>query len=132
MTGPAPPRLYAPISLGELVDKVSILEIKLKRVRDPDRQRHVDSEHRLLTTLMAQQGIGPKDEAYLALCAVNQALWELEDRIRAKERDLTFDAEFIEIARGIYRLNDRRHALKRALDVERGSCLVGEKEYGAH
>lgn len=129
MTDPSVPPLFAPISLGELVDRVSILEIKRQRVRVPDAQRHVGDEYQLLSTLMRQQGILPDDEAYRALFAVNGGLWELEDRIRAKDRAQTFDREFIEIARGIYRLNDQRHALKRALDVVHGSRLVGEKSY---
>jgi hypothetical protein len=123
--------LYAPISLGELVDKVSILEIKLSRVRDPTRRDHVRREHQLLSELMGKQGMGSEAEVYRQLHRVNQGLWELEDRIRAKEAEQAFDAEFIEIARGIYRLNDRRHALKRAIDLEHGSQLIGEKEYAA-
>lgn len=129
MTDASPP-LYAPIALGELVDRVSILAIKRQRLRDPIRQRHMEAEYQLLAAIMIAQGIGFDDSAYRALCVVNQALWDLEDRIRAKERDQVFDAAFIEIARGIYRLNDERHALKRGLDVARGSALVAEKAYG--
>ncbi len=130
MSNPSRPPLYAPISLGELVDRVSILEIKCQRVRDPARRRVLAGERDLLLALLAEQGIGTEDETSRALGAVNRDLWELEDRIRAKERDQTFDGEFIEIARGIYRLNDQRHALKRGLDVAWRSPLVAEKEYG--
>jgi len=132
MTEARRPALYAPISLGELADRVSILDIKLQRVRDPGKRVHVQEEHALLRELLLAQGIDPASPAYLSLRAVNEGLWGLENRIRAKEFEQAFDGEFIEIARGIYRLNDERHALKRALDLEHGSPLIGEKEYGIY
>lgn len=129
MTDGTTPLLYAPISLDELVDKVNILEIKRRQIRDPAKQAHVHAEHALLNELMVAQGIDPDTGAYLNLRSVNQNLWELENRIRAKERRQSFDTEFLEIARRIHQLNDRRHALKHAVDVEYDSSLVGEKEY---
>lgn len=129
MTGSARTPVYAPISLGELVDKVSILEIKLVRIQDEAKKTHILAEHRLLHELLLHQGVRPDSASYASLRAVNEALWELENRIRTKERQQAFDDEFIEIARGIYRLNDQRHELKHAIDLELASSLIGEKEY---
>lgn len=117
--------LLVPCSVGDLLDRVTILRIKVARVGDAARanvQRELDQ----LTACWPALAAG--DEAEMAeLTRVNRALWDVEDRLRASEAAGEFGAAFIEDARSVYRLNDRRAAVKRALNVRLGSDLVEEK-----
>jgi len=123
--------ISAPISYGELVDKVTILEIKSERIADPAKLANVRDELRLLTSLWEADSACAMDiDAERAeLKRINEALWEIEDEIRVKEREQSFDARFIELARSVYRTNDRRAAVKRAINLKLGSRLVEEKSY---
>jgi Family of unknown function (DUF6165) len=119
------------ISYGELIDKITILEIKARRLVDPARRRNVAVELGLLEK--RRREVLP-DSARLAalrleLSGVNERLWEIEDRIRTKEQSKAFDQEFIELARSVYLQNDQRARIKRRIDEELGSGLVEEKEY---
>jgi hypothetical protein len=123
--------IEVPVSYGELIDKITILEIKSVRIADPAKLANVRNELELLGATWANDGasetdIGPERER---LYAVNQALWDIEDKIRLKERAQAFDAEFIELARSVYFQNDERAAIKREINLKLGSDLVEEKSY---
>lgn len=117
------------ISTGELVDKVTILAIKLEKISDPSKAKNIRKEYELLLQPMTDCGIGTDSEEFLALKGVNLKLWEIEDRIRVKEAQKAFDSEFIELARSVYFTNDRRAEIKKRINLATGSELVEEKEY---
>ncbi len=116
---------------GEFLDRLTILEIKSERMSDPAKLENVRRELELLRATWADSPLAARDVTALtaALKQVNQALWDIEDRIRLKEAEQHFDAEFIELARSVYRTNDRRAALKRELNLALGSDLLEEKSY---
>lgn len=123
--------LEIPVSIGELIDKITILEIKAERIADPDKQANVARELDLLrqkaAPLAASEPALPSIQH--ALKEVNGELWEIEDRIRDKERAKAFDDEFVKLARSVYVTNDKRAALKRQINGLFGSALVEEKSY---
>jgi hypothetical protein len=119
------------VSVGELLDKITILEIKKARIADPGKLRNVCNE---LEVLSAARDTGvPRsialDELVKELTKVNEALWDIEDEIRVCERGRDFGPRFIELARSVYQTNDRRAELKRAINDMVGSRLVEEKSY---
>ena len=123
--------ITVPISPGELLDKITILRIKSRRMTDAKKLANVRLE---LDALEATW----KDSAYAAidvqgdidaLLAVNERLWVIEDDIRDKERAKAFDADFIRLARAVYVENDERAVIKRRLNVRLGSSLIEEKSY---
>ncbi len=123
-----------PVSAGELVDKITILEIKSERMTDPQKLRNVRLE--LETLRQAWQG-SPLAEAEVGaqqqkLKTINEQLWEIEDRIRVKESTGSFDGEFIELARSVYLNNDERARVKREINELLGSKLIEEKSYASH
>ncbi|HET6546354.1 MAG TPA: DUF6165 family protein [Rhodanobacteraceae bacterium] len=125
------PQISVPVSHGELIDKITILEIKAARIGDASKLANVRNELDLLNRIWAADPaarIGIADER-ARLKTVNEALWDIEDRIRLKEKAQAFDAGFIELARSVYRINDERAAIKRALNQRLGSTLVEEKSY---
>lgn len=123
--------ITAPVSFGELIDKITILEIKSERIGDPAKQANVRRELGALTAIWSRSPASAGDIAALreALKAVNERLWEIEDAIRLKEADQAFDAEFIRLARSVYFENDERARLKREINLALGSSLVEEKSY---
>lgn len=125
------PELLVPISPGELVDKITILEIKSERMTDATKLRNVRTELDLLNSTWGASPLAANDivEEWRALKAVNEQLWDIEDRIRDKEREAKFDAEFIELARAVYVTNDERAAIKKRINTRLGSVLVEEKSY---
>ena len=119
------------ISPGEFLDKLTILEIKSERIRDASKRANVLRE---LDSLRADWAAASPPEVDVTalvreLKRLNEALWEIEDRIRAKEAESSFDQDFIRLARSVYETNDRRAAVKRELNVKLGSELFEEKEY---
>ena len=105
-----------PGSWGELLDKISILEIKVERIVAPAALANVKRELALLVSLMQPIQSHESFAAWkAALCKVNQRLWDIEDKLRRKERDQVFDAEFIELARAVYLTNDERAEIKRTM-----------------
>jgi hypothetical protein len=126
-------RIEAPISLGELVDKITILEIKLAQFPEGGQRRNVEREWEALSERLGQvldEGAGAtliplKRE----LEAVNRSLWNIEDDLRDCERSGTFDDRFIELARQVYLTNDERARIKREINETFGSDLVEEKSY---
>lgn len=127
--------LLAPVSYGELIDKISILEIKAERIADAAKVANVRRElDALLATWNAHPAsrAQPIDDLWAGLRRVNGELWDIEDRIRDKEHAGTFDAGFIELARAVYFTNDERARLKRELNTRLGSALVEEKSYASY
>jgi hypothetical protein len=122
---------HVPVSWGELIDKITILDIKRERLTDAAALANVRRELEALQAIAAPVLAG--DETARALTArlktLNETLWEIEDRIRAKEAAAAFDAEFVELARSVYKRNDERAALKKQLNRALGSELVEEKSY---
>jgi len=123
--------ISVPVSHGELIDKITILEIKAAHIRDAAKLANVRAELDLLNATWSGDIASRTDIAAerAGLKAVNEALWDIEDRIRLKERAQAFDAEFIELARSVYFRNDERAAIKRRINLKLGSQLVEEKSY---
>jgi hypothetical protein len=126
----------APISLGELIDKITILEIKQKNISDPTKLRNVDHELNILSAKVEQlldTGAKAKLEPLKAgLKAINETLWDIEDRIRDCERESDFGPTFIELARSVYVTNDQRAQAKKEINLAFGSELVEEKSYQSY
>jgi len=123
--------ILVPISPGELLDKITILRIKVARIQDAAKLANVKRELTLLEQTWKDSGAAVHDVALdeRALENVNERLWDIEDRIRDKEAHQTFDREFIELARAVYICNDERAAIKKRINVQLGSSLVEEKSY---
>jgi hypothetical protein len=123
--------ILAPISAGELVDKITILRVKAERIGDAAKQANVVKELTLLEALAAEAlPASLQIEALTAeLTEVNAALWDIEDAKRDCERCQDFGADFVRLARAVYLENDRRAAIKRAINDETGSDLIEEKSY---
>lgn len=123
-----------PVSWGELLDKVAILEIKRVRVRAPEAAVNVERELTALGSALAvlEPTTPGLAELRAALAAVNQRLWTIEDQIREKEANSDFGPAFVALARSVYRENDERGRIKRAINTLLGSGLVEEKQYTAY
>jgi hypothetical protein len=123
--------LMVPISPGELIDKITILEIKSQRMTDAAKLHNVRTELALLTDTWRASPFAATDirAEWDALREVNGNLWDIEDRIRDQERDGNFGEVFIGLARAVYVTNDERAALKKAINTKLGSTLVEEKSY---
>ena len=123
--------IHVPVSPGEVLDKITILEIKSERMSDPEKVTNVRVELALLQETWKE--FIRDDEVIRGLHAqlkeVNEALWEIEDDIRDKERAKEFDERFIELARAVYVTNDRRSKVKKELNLHLGSEIVEEKSY---
>lgn len=124
-------QLMAPVSPGELLDKITILEIKSERIADPQKNANVRTELNMLNAIWAQ---GVPAEVDLsaqraALKAVNEQLWEIEDDIRDEERAKRFEQRFVELARSVYVTNDERARIKKEINLALGSVIVEEKSY---
>ena len=117
------------ISTGELVDKVTILAIKLEKFKDEAKKANVKKEYDILTVPMNTAGITVKSAEFQALKDVNLKLWHIEDDIRIKEQKKEFDKDFIELARSVYFTNDIRADIKKQINLKYKSDLVEEKEY---
>ena len=123
--------IHVPVSPGEVLDKITILEIKSERIKDADKLVNVKRELELLQA--AWQKFVHEDEAvqriHAKLKSINEDLWEIEDDIRDKERAREFDQVFIGLARSVYVTNDQRANAKKELNVYLGSEIVEEKSY---
>lgn len=123
--------ILTPVSIGELIDKITILEIKAERITDASKLANVRAELEGLLPLQQQQlraqaALGPlKDE----LKTVNERMWDIQDRLRDKEAAQTFDEDFIVLARGVYQTNGVRVQIKNRINQVAGSVLVEEKQY---
>ena len=123
--------ILVPVSFGELLDKIAILQIKSERMGDPAKLANVRNELSALEkTWMAHPAAGTDIVRLRAdLKAVNERLWEIEDDIRVKEKAQAFDQEFIKLARSVYFENDERARIKREINTALGSAYVEEKSY---
>ena len=117
-----------PVSVGELIDKITILQIKPSHFQG-DALAHVQQELDLLEQVHRDAGVALPEELEPALAAINGKLWAIEDAIREREAASDFGERFIELARSVYRCNDQRAALKRQINASTGSSLVEEKSY---
>ena len=126
--------ILVPISPGELIDKITILQIKSERMSDAVKLANVRTELSLLENTW--QGSGHPTESiaadWAALKSINEKLWVIEDDLRDLERARTFDARFIELARAVYVTNDERARVKRSINTKLGSRIVEEKSYAAY
>ena len=119
------------ISVGDLLDKITILRIKAERIADVNKLENIKKE---LCVLQGQWESSPYinnnlDESTEALKKVNERLWDIEDQIRVKESQQQFDEEFVKLARSVYFTNDERAEIKREINNKTGSNLVEEKSY---
>lgn len=123
--------IFAEVSIGELLDKITILQIKSERFTDQEKLHNVQEELNSLNDTLASTISLPAEALTLIqeLKETNEKMWEVEDDIRAKERDQEFDNTFITLARNVYLHNSRRSALKYALNKLLGSRLIEEKTY---
>lgn len=117
------------ISLGELVDKISILKIKLINIADPAKLLHLKKEEEILMKQLTSFHLKGIDIHMQQMIEVNSKLWKIEDDIRDKERDKKFDNEFIELARAVYVTNDERFNRKNRINQEYQSQIVEVKSY---
>jgi len=128
--------LLIPVSVGELIDKITILKIKRERIADAAKQQNIEHELVALMHVVQQQQLGYPSGALAELgeqlSGVNLQLWRIEDAIRECERLGDFGARFIELARAVYHRNDERAELKRQINALCGSELVEEKSYAAY
>ena len=123
--------ILAPISAGELIDKITILRVKATRIGDPAKEANVRVELALLEATAARELAGSPDLERLTdeLTRINAALWDIEDGKRDHERRQDFGPSFVQLARRVYIDNDRRAAVKRAINALAGSEIVEEKSY---
>jgi hypothetical protein len=124
-------RIAIEVSAGELIDKITILEIKAEHFQDAEKLGHVRQELEMLRTIRKQTIESSPEIAEVArqLGSVNRELWQIEDALRTCEREREFGPRFVELARSVYRTNDRRCALKRRIDELAGSQFREEKSY---
>jgi FtsZ-binding cell division protein ZapB len=119
-------------SVGEAVDKITILGIKLERIKDPEKSARVKLEYDLLKEALEREHANIDEEDVTELRAVNSRLWDIEDRLRVKHRDGEFDDEFVELAKSVYLENDKRYEIKSRINRKAGARIVEEKEYADH
>ena len=126
--------ILAPISVGELIDKITILRIKRERIRAASAQANIDRELDRLLEIRAGSSLDVAELAALEdeLFRVNGRLWDVEDEVRSLEQSGDFGERFIELARSVYRLNDQRSVLKRRINTVTASAIVEEKSYPAY
>jgi hypothetical protein len=126
--------IRVPISPGELIDKITILEIKSERMTDPAKVANVRTELALLQATWQESGLPTREIEleWARLRGINAKLWDIEDQIRDKERARTFDPDFIALARAVYVTNDERAAVKREINTKLGSKIVEEKSYSQY
>lgn len=125
------------VSNGEILDKVSILEIKLERIKDVEKLRNIRNERNALEDAVQLIAAAAKSSekysiALVALRSTNEALWDVEDALRLKEKVKDFGSTFVDLSRKVYVLNDRRAGLKSTINNLTGSSLREEKSYEAY
>jgi hypothetical protein len=123
--------IKVPVSPGEVLDKITILEIKSERMSDPDKVHNVKAELALLQETWNENIRDTREiqSLHAQLKEINETLWEIEDDIRDKERAKEFDDRFIELARAVYVTNDKRSRVKKELNLHLGSEIIEEKSY---
>lgn len=120
--------ILIPISIGELYDRLTILEIKENFINDAEKLKNIRKEQNILSEILLKQQRVDK-ELYLKMKSINLELWMIEDKIRVKEKNKQFDQEFIELARNVYYKNDERSKIKREINLKYNSDIIEEKQY---
>ena len=123
--------ILAPVSLGELIDKITILEIK-QIYMTGIKLKNVDKELKLIKNILQDTNLKIDSDLINNLKEVNKNLWEIEDNIRIKESNQKFDKEFIQLARSVYKENDKRASIKKEINQKYNSELVEEKSYNIY
>ena len=122
--------VYAPISVGELIDKITILTIKLANIKDVNKKENIAKELIKLETIANDiHAPGELHVLYTKLLAINSDLWEIEEQKRQHEKEQRFDDEFIKLARKVYIKNDERASIKKQINLLVGSEIIEEKSY---
>jgi hypothetical protein len=116
------------VSIGEIVDKLSILQIKTAFIKDEEKLNNVKKEYDYLYDMVFNE-MKIEQSDFFDMVSINQELWKIEDDIRDKERNKEFDEVFIELARSVYITNDKRAEVKKKLNLKYGSTFVEEKSY---
>ena len=120
--------ILVPVSIGELIDKITILEIK-KKYMIGEKLNNVNNELKSLKIILDKEKLEIDQNLYLDLKTINSSLWDVEDKIRIKESLKEFDHDFIELARSVYKINDQRSLIKRNINMKYNSGIVEEKSY---
>jgi hypothetical protein len=116
------------VSNGEIIDKLTIIQIKLERIKDENKLTNLQKEYKLLLEA-ASEIIDTSDQLYRSLYETNCELWDIEDHIRDLERKRDFGDDFIATARSVYVKNDLRSEIKREINIKTSSGLIEEKSY---
>ena len=127
-------QLLIEISAGELIDKLTILEIKMSRIAEQEKIINVQTEYESLKSIWSTQIQSSEQIEFLTskLKLINEKLWQIEDDIRQCERESNFGQKFIKLARNVYKCNDQRASLKKQINKSLGSRLVEEKSYSLY
>jgi hypothetical protein len=120
------------VSPGDAIDRLTILELKLERIVEPEKREFALREHKMISAALAGAGLPAIEGLQESLKLVNAALWDVEDCLRDHERRQDFGATFVAAARSVYRHNDRRAALKQEINAKTGSQLNDVKSYAAY
>ena len=121
------------VSHGEIVDKLTILQIKKENITDPSKLDNIVKEYNYLLSVVENDlGISLESPEYLELLSINKELWVIEDDIRDKERIKEFDEDFIKLARSVYYTNDVRAKIKKEINLKYSSGFVEEKSYQSY
>jgi len=120
------------VSLGEVVDKLTILDIKRDKITDPEKWENVKKEYDYLSAELSNNGFYQDNPYYKELYDVNLQLWDVEDKLRELEAIKRFEGYFIDLARKVYITNDKRAAIKKQINIEYGSNFVEEKSYKSY
>ena len=124
-------KILAEVSIGELFDKISILEIKKEKIKSPDKQKFINEEYSVLKNQL-DQNVKTSDklnELFQSLKKINEKLWVIEDEKRECERNKDFGDQFISLARSVYFTNDKRSDVKKAINLLTDSGFIEEKSY---
>jgi hypothetical protein len=121
------------VSHGEIVDKLTILQIKKENITDPSKLDNIVKEYNYLFSIVEDDlGILTSSPEYLELLSINKDLWAIEDDIREKERQKQFDDEFVKLARAVYYTNDVRAKIKKEINLKYSSGFIEEKSYSQY
>jgi hypothetical protein len=121
------------VSHGEIVDKLTILQIKKENITDPSKLDNIVKEYNYLLSIVENDlGISTESPEYLELLSINNELWVIEDDIRDKERVKEFDDDFVKLARAVYYTNDVRAKIKKEINLKYSSGFVEEKSYQSY
>ena len=121
--------IMIPISIGELIDKITILEIKKENIRESEKLKNINKELESLKKILFDTNLNININLIDKLKRVNCILWKIEDEIRIKENEKEFDNKFIKLARSVYKENDKRASIKKEINYKYNSELIEEKYY---